>query len=68
MKKNKILAFLDKGHKVRITLILKGRELAFPEKATAFLRNLQQELGENYKSENEIKKTGNRFFVTLSKK
>ena len=68
MKKNKILAFLDKGHKVRITLILKGRELAFPEKATAFLENLQQELGENYKSENEIKKTGNRFFVTLSKK
>jgi translation initiation factor IF-3 len=68
VKKNKILAFLDKGHKVRITLILKGRELAFPEKATAFLENLQQELGENYKSENEIKKTGNRFFVTLSKK
>jgi len=68
VKKAKIKQFLNKGHKVKVTLILKGREMAYKQKAYEFLSNFPKSLEGNFAVEGNIKKLGNRFSTTLVKK
>jgi len=63
-----VIKFLEKGHKVRVTLVLKGREMAFFGRANEFLTNFQNSLGEKYESEGQMKRMGNRISKTLIRK
>jgi translation initiation factor IF-3 len=66
VKKNKIREFLQKGHKTKITLVLRGREMAFLNRAYEFLKELERSLGEDIKREKDIERMGNRISVLLS--
>jgi translation initiation factor IF-3 len=62
--------FLNKGNKVKIELMLKGREEAFPllakEKIKQFLEIIEKTIP--IKVENELKKVGRNFIIIISKK
>jgi translation initiation factor IF-3 len=65
VKKSKIKDFLAKGHKVKITVILKGREMAFLNRGYEFLKELESSLGEGIKREKDIEKMGNRISMVI---
>lgn len=67
VKKSKIKDFLAKGHKVRITVILKGREMAFLNRGYEFLEKLEETLGQGVKKEKEIERTGKRISMVVGK-
>lgn len=68
IKKAKIKEFLEKGHKVKVTIILRGREMAFLKRAYKFLENLEKSLGENFEREKEPERLGKRISVLLERK
>jgi len=68
VKKNKIEDFLKKGHKIKVTLMLRGREMMFTERAFEFLAQLEKELGEKAKREKGPERLGNRISVIFSKR
>ena len=45
-KKGHILRFLKQGHKVKVTIMFRGREMAHPERGEALLRKLADEIAE----------------------
>lgn len=47
VKLNKVQQFLDAGHKVRITVIYRGRELAHKELGFRLAERITEQLGEN---------------------
>ena len=67
IKRAKIKEFLDKGHKVRVTLMLRGREMAFLNRAYEFLKDLESGLGENIKKEKAPERLGKRISIILVK-
>lgn len=58
--------FLKKGHKVKVELILKGRENAHADLAFAELKTFQETLKHEVKVEQRPKKMGNRIIMILS--
>ena len=66
------LKFFEKGHKVKIDLILKGRERQHPEKAVEtinnFIANLEQNKKLNIEREQDLTKQGGRFIMILINK
>lgn len=68
VKTSKIKEFLEKGHKVKITVMLKGREMAFLDRAYEFLKKIEGNLGENIRREKEPQRLGNRISLVLAKK
>jgi len=68
IKKNKINQFLGKGHKVKVTVILKGREMAHKEKGFELLNKVRQDLGEDISEDKSPERMGNRIFGIWSKK
>jgi len=68
VKKNKIREFLQKGHKTKITLVLRGREMAFLNRAYEFLEKLRNDLGLEIKKEKEPERLGNRISVIWARK
>ena len=65
VKKSKIKDFLKKGHLVKITVVLRGREMAFSNKAYEFLKELESSFGEDVKREKDIERLGNRFSMVI---
>lgn len=65
IKTKKAKDFLEKGHKIKISIILKGRERIFSEKAEELLDKFK----ENTKAEQEgaKEKIGNRISILLYK-
>lgn len=68
VKKSKINDFLKKGHKIKITVVLRGREMAFLNRAYGFLNQFEKSLGEGIQREKEPKKLGRRISVLLVRK
>lgn len=68
IKTKRARKFISDGHRIKITVKLKGRERAFPqlgiEKAEKFIKDLE----DIAKPENEIKNTGRAISVILVKK
>ena len=66
------LKFFKKGHKVKIDLILKGREKQHPEKAVEIINNfvadLEQNKELNIEREQDLTKQGGRFIMILINK
>jgi len=64
--------FLEKGHKLKIDLFLRGRERAHPEKAVEsikeFVATLEQNEGLNIFREQDLTKQGGRFIMILVNK
>jgi len=64
--------FFQKGHKLKIDLILKGREKAHPEKAAEIINNFVSELMSyddlNIEKEQDLTKQGGRFTMILVNK
>lgn len=59
--------FLDVGHKVKIELILRGRENAHQDRAKEIIRNFITSLGEGITIEQDIGRLGNRFIAIIGK-
>jgi translation initiation factor IF-3 len=72
MRINQAIKFLDKGHKLKIDLVLKGREKAHPEKAVETINNFVRELEAkdelNIIREQDLTKQGGRFIMILINK
>ncbi|OQX71721.1 translation initiation factor IF-3 [Candidatus Parcubacteria bacterium 4484_255] len=60
--------FMDKGNKVKIEMILRGREKAHFPLAQKLTEEFISMLGENIQIEQKIKRQGNRLTVLISKK
>ena len=60
--------FLDKGDKVKIELILKGREFQHIDVAKQIINEFIQALGEDIVIEQKVEKLGNRLNAVVAKK
>ncbi len=60
--------FLNEGHKVRVEMVLRGRERAYADLAQRNLYKFVEELGEDIIIETPISKQGGRLAIQLSKK
>jgi len=65
-------SFLEKGNKLKLELMLKGRERQHPEKAVETIHNFMDELrkveGFNVVAEQDLTKQGGRFTIVLINK
>ena len=50
-KTRKVARFLNEGHKVKITIMFRGREVAHPELGMKILDRIQEQLGVGAKVE-----------------
>lgn len=60
--------FLDKGNKVKIEMILRGREKAHVSLAEELIQSFISQLEDNIQIEQKIKRQGNRLTTLISKK
>ncbi|OGF38251.1 translation initiation factor IF-3 [Candidatus Falkowbacteria bacterium RIFOXYC2_FULL_48_21] len=58
--------FLEKGHKIKLEIILKGRELSHMDIARQVLRSFQTALGSKVIVEQDVSKQGNKLFLILA--
>lgn len=65
VKIDKIKKFLEHGDKVKVTVILKGREMMFRDRVNVLMDKIKTQTNANF--EKNIDKMGNRFFATLTK-
>lgn len=68
IKKKQLDKFLEKGHKVKLTLLLKGREFIHIQRAYDFLKKITEELGERVAVEKKPEKIGRQIYTILVKK
>lgn len=68
VKENKIKEFLKEGHKVKLTLLLHGREKNFIRRAYQFLEDEVAKLSQEARVEKSIEQIGNRLYLILQKK
>ena len=64
-KLNRTKEFLEKGHKVKITIFFKGRRTG-PEPGNILVKKILTELEENCTIEQSIKRRGRRWFMTVA--
>ena len=65
VKVNRAKKFFEQGDKVKVTVILRGREMAFKFKVPELLEKVRKEVNGTF--EKSIEKMGNRFSVILVK-
>ena len=58
--------YLIKGHKIKATIRLKGRQMARPERATEVLNRFADALSNVSIVENEVKMEGKQMFMLLA--
>lgn len=66
IKFNKIREFLEKGHKVKITMVFKGREVAYLNKGRESMNEIVNRLSEIAKPDDRIVYQFKKLSVTLS--
>ncbi|MBU0647656.1 translation initiation factor IF-3 [Patescibacteria group bacterium] len=66
VKAKKAREFLEKKHKVKITLRLKGREMAFSDKSREMLDSFYQRMKGRAKIESEAKRLGRQWQMTMA--
>ena len=66
VKSKKAQEFLEKRHKVKVNLMLKGREMAFKDKAFEILNNFVQRMEGLGKIEVPVKKLGRQFQLIMA--
>ena len=65
VKNGKVLHFLEEGHKVRITVVYRGRELAHRDLGYKLLDRITEQLGENVVREHEPQFAGKQLSVVI---
>ncbi|USN54061.1 MAG: translation initiation factor IF-3 [Candidatus Nomurabacteria bacterium] len=60
--------FLEQGHKVKLEMLLRGREKAMKHLAEEKLRNFVSTLGESVTIDQDITRQGGKFFLVVRKK
>lgn len=65
VKIDRIKSFFDRGDKVKVVVILRGREMAFRHKVPELLERVRKEVNGTF--EKQAEKMGNRFSVTMMK-
>lgn len=68
MRKNQALKFLEKGDKVKVEMILRGRERAHRNRAREIIEQFGASLSENIIVEQPLKQQGGRLSMLLGKK
>ena len=68
MRKNQALKFLEKGDKVKVEMILRGRERTHAHRAREMMEQFANSLSDNIIVEQSIKQQGGRLSMLLSKK
>jgi len=67
-KQNQAQKFLEQGHKLKIDIVLKGREKAYIGKAKETMENFANSLGEDMIIEQPFTKQGGRLSMVVAKK
>ena len=67
-KRSQAQKFLDQGHKVKIDVVLKGREKAYISQARETMETFAKGLGEEIIVEQPFNKQGGRLSLTIAKK
>lgn len=67
IKANQAKKFLDAGNKVKIELLLRGRERAHADLAEKIINNFIELIGPEIKTEQPLNKQGGRLTVLISK-
>lgn len=68
MRKNQALKFFQKGNKVKLEMILRGRERNFVYRAKTIMEEFAKSLGENVMVEQPWTRQGGRLSMLLAKK
>jgi translation initiation factor IF-3 len=68
IRKNQALKFFEKGDKVKVELILRGREKAFVERARTIMEEFVKTLGDNAVIEQPLTRQGGRLSLLAAKK
>lgn len=64
---DRAIGFLSDGHKVKLTVKFKGREMAHPEAGAQVVQKALEYLGEKASIEREAKMEGRKLSIILSK-
>lgn len=68
IKANSARKFLKQGHKVQVTMTLRGREMAHKEQALEVINSFKDELSSSSKVEREAKIDGRKIILILAPK
>ncbi len=68
IKLRKVRKFLEEGHKVRLTVVFKGREMAHKELGFEMIKRIQGLLGEEVVSEQQPSMAGRNLSITVRSK
>lgn len=68
MKAKQSQKFLDRGDRVKLEIILRGRENRFKDKAVEKMHQFVEMLGDGCYTDGDISKTGNRLSLIIRKK
>jgi translation initiation factor IF-3 len=68
IKLRKVRKFLEEGHKVRLTVVFKGREMAHKELGFEMIKRVQGLLGEEVVSEQQPSMAGRNLSITVRSK
>lgn len=68
IKLRKVRQFLEQGHKVRLTVVFKGREMAHKELGFEMIKKVQGILGDEVVTEQEPNMAGRNLSITIRSK
>lgn len=68
LRQNQALKFLEAGNRVKVELMLRGREKAHADIAIDLVKNFVNNLGDEIKILDPVKKLGSRILVEFTKK
>jgi len=68
IRKNQALKFFEKGDKVKVELILRGRERAFFDRARTIMEEFVKSLGDNAIIEQSLTRQGGRLSLLVAKR
>lgn len=68
IKLRKVRKFLEEGHKVRLTVVFKGREMAHKELGFEMIKRVQDLLGEEIVTEQQPSMAGRNLSITVRSK
>lgn len=68
IKLRKVRKFLEEGHKVRLTVVFKGREMAHKELGFEMIKKVQELLGDEVVTEQQPSMAGRNLSITVRSK
>jgi translation initiation factor IF-3 len=68
IRKNQALKFFEKGDKVKVELILRGRERAFVDRARTIMEDFAKSLGDNAVIEQPLTRQGGRLSLLVARR